>query len=59
MILIAAVSLAVFAIVDKSAGARSEEDAGGIDQVLANQKAILEKLDTIERKIDILRTRIY
>lgn len=55
LLLIIAVSLAVFKILDRNAGA---QETGGISQVLANQELILQKLDSIDHKVDVLKTRI-
>jgi peptidoglycan hydrolase CwlO-like protein len=55
LLLIIAISLVAFKIFDKNAGA---QDEGGISQVLENQKLILEKLDSIDHKVDVLKTRI-
>lgn len=56
VLLIMAISLVVFKALDKNATA---QDEGGFGQVLENQRLILEKLDSIENKIDILKTRIH
>jgi hypothetical protein len=55
LLLIVAVSLAVFKVLDKNAGA---QEGNELSQVLENQKMILEKLNVIEGKVDGLRTRI-
>jgi len=56
LLLIIAVSFAVVKILDRNATA---QDEGGLSQVLENQRLILEKLDAIESKIDVLKTRIH
>lgn len=55
LLLIIAVSFAVVKILDKNAAA---QDENGLSRVLENQRIILEKLDVIDGKIDILKTRI-
>ncbi len=55
MLLIVIATLLIFGMFDGKAGAQS---AGGFDQVLQNQKLILEKLNTMDKKLDQLKMRI-
>ena len=55
VLLIIVISLMVFKAFDKNASA---QDPDVLTTIIENQKAILEKLDVIERKVDLLRTRI-
>jgi hypothetical protein len=51
----------IFGIVGRNAGAQDPEDAqitGDFTQMLENQKNILEKLDSLDRKLDVIRMRI-
>lgn len=45
----------IFEIFDRDAGA---QDTGVLNQVLQNQKIILEKLDAMDKKLDVIRVRI-
>ncbi len=45
----------IFEMFDRNAGA---QDTGVLDKVLQNQKLILEKLDTMNKKLDVIRVRI-
>ncbi len=54
-LLIIIATLLIFEMFDGKAGAQS---AGGFGQVLQNQKLILEKLNTMDKKLDQLKMRI-
>lgn len=54
LLLIIAISLVVFKILDRNAAA---QDEGGLSQVLENQRLILEKLDKIDQKLDVIKMR--
>lgn len=59
LLLIIIVSLFIFEIFDRNAGAQdSGQDKGILDKVLQNQKLILEKLDAIDKKLDVIKVRI-
>lgn len=51
----AIILLILFKAFGQNAGA---EDADAIGRILANQRIIIEKLDAIDGKVDILKTRI-
>ena len=53
-VLIIIATLFVFEMFDGSAGA---QNAGGLSQVIQNQKLILEKLDNMDKKLDQLKMR--
>ena len=48
----------IFAISDKTIGAQAQEEADELKQVIQNQKLVLEKLDAIDKKLDIIKMRI-
>jgi len=56
LLLVIVISLAVFKAIDRNAGA---QDVSELNQVLENQKLILEKLDFMDHKLDVLKTRLY
>ena len=55
LLLIIIVSLFIFEIFDRNAGA---QDTDVLEKVLQNQKLILERLDTMDEKLDVIRVRI-
>ena len=56
LLLIIVIALVVFKALDKNAGAQESSE---MSQLLDGQKAILEKLDIIENKLDTIKTRIH
>ena len=56
VLLIMVISLMFFKAFDRNADA---QDTDALARILENQRSILEKLDVIEGKIDVLRTRIH
>ena len=59
LLLIIIVSLFIFEIFDRNAGAQDTgRDTGVLDKVLQNQKLILEKLDAVDKKLDVIKVRI-
>jgi len=55
LLLIILAVLLVFEITDKKAAAQS---TGGMGQVIQNQKLILDKLNAIEKKLNVIKARI-
>ena len=55
LLLIVVASFLIFEMCNRDAGA---QDAGTLSQVLKNQKIILEKLDAIDKKLDVIKMRI-
>ncbi|MFH0840150.1 MAG: hypothetical protein V1883_03945 [Candidatus Omnitrophota bacterium] len=56
LFLIVMISLMLFKVFAQNDGV---EDADDISKILANQQRIIEKLDSIEGKINGLKTRLY
>lgn len=54
-LLIIIATLFVFEVFDGNAGAQT---AGSLSQVIQNQERILEKLNTMDKKLDQLKMRI-
>ena len=55
VLLIIGATLFVFKISDRNANAQA---TGGYNQILQNQRSILDKLDLMDRKLDQLKMRI-
>jgi len=55
LLLVIVAALLVFEFTGSSAGAQA---TGSMGQVLQNQKAILEKLDAIEKKVNVIKIRL-
>ena len=56
LLLVIVISLVVFKTIDRNAGAQGNNE---LSQVLENQKLILEKLNVMDHKLDVLKTRLY
>jgi hypothetical protein len=55
LLLIIVASLFIFEMFDRNAGA---QDMSVLGQILQNQRLILEKLDTMDKKLDVIKIRI-
>lgn len=54
------ISLMFFRAFDRNTGAQeTTQETGTLEQILENQKIILEKLNVMDRKLDVLKTRLY
>jgi hypothetical protein len=59
LLLVMTISLLIFEIADRNAKAQStDQPAIELSQVLEGERLILQKLDVIDKKLDVIKMRI-
>lgn len=59
LLLVMTISLLIFEIADRNAKAQStDQPAIELSQVLEGERLILQKLDAIDKKLDVIKMRI-
>jgi len=59
LFLVVTISLLIFEMVDRNVKAQSlDQPASELSQILEGQRLILQKLDAMDKKLDVLKIRI-
>lgn len=59
LLLVITISLLIFEIADRNAKAQStDQPVNELNQVLEGERLILQKLDVIDKKLDVIKMRI-
>lgn len=59
LLLVITISLLIFEMADRNAKAQStDQPASELSQILEGERLILQKLDAIDKKLDVIKMRI-